>query len=238
MKYLSLILLFLIAINGLIYSQNNSDSVFIYEDFDDKDSWEVLTFPKIKSHSHYEIVKFPDRSVLKTISDSSASGLVFQKIFNVNKYPIVEWKWKVSNIFEKGDAKSKQGDDYPLRVYIIFEYNPEEAGIFEKAKYNAAKLIYGEYPPHSSLNYIWANKTHQDRIITNTYTSKAKMIVLREGGNHAGKWVKEKINILQDYQEAFGEKPPGQASLAIMSDSDNTGESAEAFIDFIRVSEK
>lgn len=235
MRKLQRILVFLVSFSFFIIAQESNQSVFINEDFANLDSWEPLTFPKIKSHSRYTIESKDTLTYLKAITDSSASGIVFQRIFNVNNYPNVEWKWKVSNVYDKGNAKSKQGDDYPLRVYIIFEYEPEAAGILEKAKYNAAKLLYGEYPPHSSLNYIWANKDHRERIITNTYTSKAKMIVLRSGKRNVGKWVTENINILQDYKKAFGKKPPGRASVAIMSDSDNTGESAVGYIDYIKI---
>ena len=42
-------------------------------------------------------------------------------------------------------------------------------------------------------------------------------------------------NIVQDYQAAFGEDPPPIVAIAIMSDSDNTGESAKAYIDYIKV---
>ena len=53
-----------------------------------------------------------------------------------------------------------------------------------------------------------------------------------------GKWIMEEVNILEDYKKAFGKNPPKKASLAIMSDSDNTGESATAWIDFIELKAK
>ena len=227
------IIIFLVIFISIIFSQKN-DYVFIQEDFKDLKSWRPLTFPKIESHSEYEINKKDTMSYLRAISDSSASGLIFKKTFNVYDYPIVEWKWKVKNILEKGDATLKEGDDYPLRIYIIFQYDPDEAGLFEKAQYNAAKILYGEYPPHSSLNYIWANRK-QDSIITNPFVDKAKMIPLRHGKKNVDRWMKEKINIMRDYKRAFDEKPPQTASLAIMSDSDNTGGTARGFLDYIKV---
>jgi hypothetical protein len=35
--------------------------------------------------------------------------------------------------------------------------------------------------------------------------------------------------------KAFGEDPPSVANLAIMNDSDNTGESAVSYIDYIEI---
>ena len=45
--------------------------------------------------------------------------------------------------------------------------------------------------------------------------------------------MEESVNVLEDYRKAFGKDPPAMAGLAVMSDTDNTGESAEAYLDFI-----
>ncbi len=207
----------------------------IIEDFNSLDHWKPLTFPAIENHTRYSIVKQDSLSLLKAEARASASGVIFSETFDVYALPVVEWRWLVSNVFEKGDARTKIGDDYPLRIYIVFQYDPEEAGWAESIKYEAARLIYGAYPPHSSLNYIWANRPNDKRIVPNAYTSRAQMIILRAGDGETGTWQKESVNILEDYRAAFGEDPPATASLAIMSDADNTGETAVAFIDYITV---
>jgi hypothetical protein len=206
------------------------------EDFETLASWKPLTFPKIPRHSAYSILKEDGKSMLVAVADNSASGLIYTKSFNIYQTPIIRWKWRVSNIFQAGDAKKKSGDDYPLRIYVVFKYDPQKASLFEKARYNTAKFIYGEYPPHSSLNYIWANKKHSERILPNTYTAKAQMILLQKGPERAGQWVEERVNALDDYRKAFGANPPVQASLAIMADADNTGEKATGNVEYIEVS--
>lgn len=45
----------------------------------------------------------------------------------------------------------------------------------------------------------------------------------------------ESVNILDDYRKAFGKDHPATAALAVMSDTDNTGTSAVAYLDFIEV---
>ena len=128
------------------------------EEFNSLDNWTPLTFAKIPRHSIYSILKEGKKSFLVARADNSASGIIYKRSFNIYKTPIIKWKWKISNIYKAGDEKKKSGDDYPLRIYVVFKYNPQKAGVFERAQYNALKLIYGEYPPHSSINYIWANK--------------------------------------------------------------------------------
>jgi len=222
---------FLFIISSFLFSQ-----VILRDDFENLDNWKPLNFINIDKHTQYTIEEVNTHgSVLKAISDRSASGLVWNESFNVNESPILRWKWKVSNVFSKGNAKIKSGDDYPIRIYIMFEYDTETSGLWESAMFESAKLIYGEYPPFRSLNYIWANKDHKENIISNSFTDLSQMFLRQKGSKHAGEWMVENVNILEDYQRAFGGIPPNKASLAIMSDSDNTGESATAWVDYIEL---
>lgn len=209
--------------------------VFAREDFNNLQNWRPLTFPKIKKHSMYTVIKEQNESFLKAESNASASGIIFKKEFGVSDYPKVRWKWKVENVYKKGNAEEKSGDDYPLRIYIIFKYEPEKASFGQRLKYGLAKKIYGEYPPHSSLNYIWANRKQREKIITNPFVDEAKMIVMEAGEEKIGEWVTEEADIIQDFKKAFGVSPPAIASLAIMNDSDNTGESSVSYVDFIEI---
>ncbi|MDP1670896.1 MAG: DUF3047 domain-containing protein, partial [Alphaproteobacteria bacterium] len=55
----------------------------------------------------------------------------------------------------------------------------------------------------------------------------------QSGAANAGKWVAEQRDIQADFVEAFKIRQPQLTSLAIASDTDNTGESAHAgFADF------
>lgn len=207
----------------------------INEKFETLDAWIPIIFPKIENHSEYDVVQIDGVTALKTSSKSSASGIRCTKEFNVYDYPVVRWRWRVDNVYEKGNLEEKAGDDYPLRVYIMFKYDPEKASFGEKVQYGLAKMIYGEYPPQSSLNYIWANRPHKKRIYSSTYTHRAQLVIVRAGSEDTGSWWEQEINILDDYQQAFGKPPPLHASIAIMNDSDNTGESAVSYMSYIQV---
>ena len=209
--------------------------VFIRENFNNLDDWRPIYFPKIKRHSIYTIVREQNESYLKAESNASASGIIYRKEFNVYDYPKIRWRWKISNVYKKGDAKEKSGDDYPVRIYVIFKYAPEKVALGRRIWYALAKLIYGEYPPLSSLNYIWSNRIYPEKIITNPYAGEAKMIIMEAGEKKAGQWITEEADIIEDYKKAFGELPPAAAGIAIMNDSDNTGESSVSCVDYIEV---
>lgn len=209
--------------------------VWLTENFDNLDQWKPLTFPKIRRHTTYSIAQADGDSVLKAETDHAASGLVYTKTFNVYECPVIRWRWKISNVYKNGDARKKEGDDYPIRVYVIFKYDPASADLLTRATYRVAKAVYGAYPPHSSLNYIWANRRQEKQMLPNPYTDRAMMVILRTGDTGAGTWVSESVNILADYRKAFSQDPPAEASLAVMSDSDDTGEKATAFMDALEV---
>jgi hypothetical protein len=229
-----LIILTMIMITSVLNAQVSEQG--FREEFDSLFNWKPLTFPKIPRHTTYRIQKEGQKSFLVAQADNSASGIIYTRSFNIYNTPIIKWRWMISNVYLAGDEKKKSGDDYPLRIYVVFKYDPAKANIFQRAQYNALKLIYGEYPPRSSLNYIWANKNYPDRILPNTYTARTQMILLQKGAERAGLWIEERVNALEDYRKAFGADPPAEASLAIMSDADDTGEKATGYLDYIEVS--
>jgi hypothetical protein len=192
------------------------------------EGWKPLTFPKVPKHTAYSLVKDGGTVVVKAASQASASGLTKEVRIDPKEYPIVRWRWKVEHLLEKGDVKTKEGDDYPARLYITFEYDPAKVSFGRKAKYQAGKLIFGDIPI-AALNYIWDAKAPQGLFIDNAYTDFAKMIVVRSGRQGVGTWLEEERNIYQDYREAFGGEPPMINGVAIMSDTDNTKESAVAY---------
>jgi hypothetical protein len=210
----------------------------IDEEFTGLENWTPVLFPKIERHSVYEVDETDSGGVLVARSDNSASGLRHVREFDVYEYPVVRWRWKVENVYAGGDVEKKSGDDYPLRIYIMFKYDPEEAGFRERIMYGLAKALYDAYPPHSSLNYIWANRSHGKKIHESPYTDRARVIILRAGSGEVGKWKEEEIHILDDYARAFGTTPPAMAAIAVMNDSDNTGESSVSYLDYIRVMKK
>ena len=191
--------------------------------------WKPLTFPKIPQHTHYSLVKDGERIVVKAASQASSSGLTREIRIDPKEYPIIQWQWKVSNILKAGDVAKKEGDDYPARIYVSFQYDSQKVGFFGKAKYEAAKLIYGQYPPLGAINYIWESRAPVGTTVPNPYTDQVHMIVVESGSTKLNTWITEERNVYEDYQRAFGEDPPVISGVAIMTDTDNTGESAMAY---------
>ncbi|NJN17090.1 MAG: DUF3047 domain-containing protein, partial [Oscillochloris sp.] len=84
-------------------------AVFLEERFESLDRWQPLTFPKIARHSTYTAVRCETGSCLLMESDNSASALVLKQPFNVYAHPMLSWRWKVSNVYRKGDSRTASG---------------------------------------------------------------------------------------------------------------------------------
>lgn len=192
------------------------------------DGWKPLTFRKIPRLTTYELVEEGAQVVVKAMSDSSASGLTKEVRIDPKEFPIVRWRWKVDNLLQKSDATRKDGDDYPARLYITFEYDAEKVSFGKKLKYKAGQALFGDIPI-GAINYVWETKTPVGAILDNAYTDFVKMVVVESGPSQIGLWVDESRNIYEDYKKAFGEEPPMINGIAIMSDTDNTKERAIAY---------
>lgn len=80
----------------------------IRDDFNTLKDWSAVTFEDVPRHSEYSIVKEDGDSYLKAITDNSASGIAWEREFDVYKYPRLRWRWKISNIYREGDATRKK----------------------------------------------------------------------------------------------------------------------------------
>jgi len=149
-----------------------------------------------------------NQTCLRAESRASASGLIHRVRFAPADYPWLHWSWRIERAIPQGDPATKAGDDYAARVYVVFP------GLF--------------FWNTRSLNYVWAGGLAQGAMRPNPFTANAIMIAVQSGNTHAGRWMTEHRNIVEDYKEAFGEPPPEAGLIAIMTDTDNTGGSATA----------
>jgi len=166
--------------------------------------WQSLTFRKIKSHTQYRVVQDGKRFVVKAEARAAASMLYKKIDASTKTHPILRWSWKVENLLRKGDPTQKSGDDYPARVYVMFQ-------------------------DRTGINYIWESRFPKGRVVPNPYTDDVQMFIVESGADHLGKWVDETRNLYEDYKRAFRREPPAILAISLMTDTDNTGESAVAY---------
>ena len=172
----------------------------------DLSGWQPKVF---HGETSYSLVKEGARQVLKAESRQAASGLFKEVNLDPRKHQVLRWSWKIEGTIPNGNERTKEGDDYAARVYLVFPRT-----LFWKTK---------------AINYIWANTLPKGEALPNAYTANAMMVAVESGNDKTGTWVTEERNVYEDYRKLFGEDPPEIGAVALMTDTDNTGGAAVAY---------
>jgi hypothetical protein len=158
---------------------------------------------------------------------------------DLDKTPVLCWRWRIDAPLASADMNTKAGDDYAARVYLSFAVPPDALGFATRTRLALARSIWGPQVPDAAINYVWDNKHPAGTLKPNAYTDRTQMLVVETGAAKAGRWVSERRNVADDFKRAFAGVPGRLTGLAIASDTDNTGESAHAgFADFHFVADK
>lgn len=197
--------------------------------------WQPMVFDNIPAHTRYGLVQEGDQPVLMAEADNSASGLIHRLDVGVDESSILRWRWKVSGVLRRGDVTQRDGDDYPARIYVTFAFDESRLGWGERLKLKAARLIYGDDVPFAAINYIWASRAPVGTLVPNAYTDRVRMIVVDSGAGKAGQWQAHARNLYEDFKAAFGFEPTGLTGIAVMTDTDNTGERVTAWYNALQL---
>lgn len=191
--------------------------------------WTSLEAANIKVRTRYALVDDNGVTVLRADSQSGASGLSRSVRVDPAELPWLRWRWKISNIIEQADLRTREGDDFPARVYVMFDYPLDKLPFLERNKLRLARALFDPHLPAATLCYVWDGKAPAGTIATSAYTERVKVIVVESGAARARQWVDVERNIARDFRAAFGEEAPPVSAIAVATDTDNTGTAATAF---------
>jgi len=200
--------------------------------------WEAWTLSRFKKPTQYQLVMQDGRTVVKASAHASASGLVHRLAVDPGKFPLLHWRWQVTDLIATADNTRKQTEDSPVRVVVSFDGNLDKLPLEDRIFFDNIRVLTGQQLPYATLMYIWENRAPRDTVIPNLHTSRVKMIVAESGRDKVGIWQDVTRNVYEDFKRAFGEDPGAITAIGIMTDTDNTGGNVHAYygdIQFRRV---
>ena len=197
--------------------------------------WRITTLPNVKRATRYALVADGETVVLRAEANASMASVMHPLKIDPKVLPFIAWRWKVSNILQKSDISSRAGDDFPARVYVLFDYDISKLSILQRAKMRLARSRYGKDVPTAALCYVWDGKAPVGTSVWSPYTDRVRVIVVESGSANLNRWREVQRDLVADFRAAFGEDPPAISGVAVASDTDNTGESATAFYGDIRL---
>ena len=174
--------------------------------------------------------------VLKAKAEGAASALSIAVKFDIQRgADRSQWRWKVANLIEGADNSVASKEDSPARMVLGFDGDRSKftlarahVGVARRRARPAASF------PYAQLIYIWSNKVPVGTIIPNPHTKRVQMVVASSGAAGVGKWQTLSRNVLEDFRRAFGEEPGMLTDVGMLTDTDNTGGTAEAWYGDIR----
>lgn len=136
--------------------------------------------------------------------------------WDLARYPVLAWSWRPVEFPAGSDERNAKTNDSALAVYAVFTHTPWSV---------------------KSLKYVWSAVAPVGTRLTSS-AGLTQVRVLRSGTQGKGGWVEERANVLEDYRKYFAEADaPRPGGIAVLTDSDDTGQSAQGDYANFRVCE-
>lgn len=188
--------------------------------FDQKDAgWAHRALSMLKRDTVYSLARVDGHAVLRGTAEGSASMYLTRFDPAIDVPATLQWRWKTDALVPGADNRDKSVEDAPLRVMLAFD------GDISSLPFSERGLLLADLP-YATLMYIWSDYVPAETVIPSAHTSRVKMLVVASGARGLGGWHLVRRNVEADYRRAFGALPGPLLSVAVMTDTDNTGASA------------
>lgn len=165
-------------------------------------NWQEKSF---KNHTTYQLTGNENTKVLQATCMQEASALYRRISIDLTKTPILHWSWRVNGVHTNLKDKTKAGDDYAARVYVV---SADNSLLYWKAK---------------AVNYVWANSQPAGAVWPSAFTNKAIMLAVQSGQpSNPDQWINESRNVQKDFKNLFGKDIRRVHTIAVMTDCDNS----------------
>ena len=161
--------------------------------------------------TRFQFVHEGDQHHIHIMTDSDGSGLLGNDYtFRLDRWPILEWEWRVTKLPAGGDVRDEDANDQAGNMCVA--YDP---GLIAFDKY---------------VCYLFENKGPIGAEGTASTSDDTKYVILRSGEtDQVGEWYSEKRNILEDFTRLWEEEPDEDVAIGMFVDSDDTETSAEVY---------
>lgn len=190
--------------------------------------WEHYRLPG-KSPTQYFFVHKDGRDALAGTAVTSASMMRQKLSVAPGDLGHLAFSWLVPELIAQADMALRETDDSPVRVVLAFEGDRSRFSAKNAMLSELARTLTGEEMPYATLMYVWCNTRAPGSVIVNPRTDRIRKLVVESGAGRLRQWVDYERNIRADYEKAFGEAPGALVGIGIMTDSDNTRSTTQAW---------
>ena len=121
-------------------------------------------------------------------------------------YPMLAWSWRPVLFPTGSDERRSKTNDSAVAVYAVFPHTAWSV---------------------KSLKYVWSAVVPVGTRLSSS-AGLTQELVIRNGTDQKGRWMEERVNILEDYKKFFDEtETPKVSGIAVLTDSDDTKSTAQ-----------
>jgi hypothetical protein len=83
--------------------------------------------------------------------------------------------------------------------------------------------------------YVWSNKLPAGTVVKSGRTDRIRKLVVESGRKNLNIWLDYERDVAADFELAFGERPGALVGIGLMTDSDNTRTTAQAWYGSVKL---
>lgn len=190
--------------------------------------WQHTLLPG-KQATEFAYARQEGRHAMAVHATSSASMLRQALHIPAARLGRVNFSWKVPELIDAADMALREADDSPVRVVLAFEGDRSRFSAKNAMLSELSHAITGEPLPYATLMYVWCNTRAPGSVIVNPRTDRIRKLVVESGSKNLNRWLDYERDIRADFVKAFGEPPGALLGIGIMTDTDNTHSTTQAW---------
>jgi hypothetical protein len=195
---------------------------------DEASHWSHYRLPG-KSATVFMAIQNDGRAAMQANSDSSASMLRRKVRVAPSDLGVVRFSWKVPDMLARADMSLRDFDDSPVRVVLAFEGDRSQFSAKNALMNELSRAITGEEMPYAVMMYVWSKQHPLGAVINSPRTDRIRKLVVETGTVNLNRWQDYERDIAADFEKLYGEPPGALIGMGIMTDTDNTHTTAQAW---------
>ena len=197
-------LILISALLSMVLPASASQDVVLFSD-GDLSLWEPAVSDEIEPTA-YSVVEDSevDSKVLEANANNSASGYLTQQPLPFSPQAQIKVTYKLLEAVNPENEKTREGDDFPLRIYLTAR----------------------SFPIYRTIVLVHALQVETGAKWTSPYSgtiARFEMYAFASGENNFNEWLTATIPVGELWDQAFGTEESELTGFGFMVDSDNSG---------------
>lgn len=172
----------------------------------DLTGWQPQIFA---GETRYRLAVHQGQRCLEADSQGAASGMFREVTVDLRRFPVLRWRWQVVKGLHLADETTKAADDFAARLFVVVSHG---------------RAFWRSH----ALNYVWSAGQSVGSLWPSPHGEHTRMVAVASGAGQWGQWLTQRRHVRQDLRQWLGEEVDTIQAVAVMSDTDATGQQAVA----------